>query len=115
MKKKRNEKKKILEWVAISLLRRSSQPRTWTLVSCVSCIGRRVPTTAAPGKRPQYDWCTYKVEIMAHASTQVRPCEAFGEKGNLQVKERGPEETNSADTDLGLLASKVVRRYIYSI
>ena len=31
---------RILEWVAISSSRASSQPRDQTLVSCVSCIGR---------------------------------------------------------------------------
>ena len=30
---------RILEWVAISFSRRSSQPRDWT---CVSCIGRQI-------------------------------------------------------------------------
>ena len=33
---------KILEWVAISFSRGSSQPRDWTCVSYVSCIGRQV-------------------------------------------------------------------------
>ena len=31
---------RILEWVAISLSSRSSWPRGWTHVSCISCIGR---------------------------------------------------------------------------
>ena len=31
---------RILEWVAISFSRGSSQPRDWTLIFCVSCIGR---------------------------------------------------------------------------
>ena len=31
---------RILEWVAISFSRGSSQPRNWTCVSCVSCICR---------------------------------------------------------------------------
>ena len=35
---------RILEWVAISSSRASSQPRDQTLVSCVSCIGRWTPT-----------------------------------------------------------------------
>ena len=38
---------RILEWVAMPSSRGSSQPRDWTLVSCVSCIGRRV----------LYHWC----------------------------------------------------------
>ena len=33
---------KILEWVAISFSRRSSQPSSWTCVSCVSCIDRQI-------------------------------------------------------------------------
>ena len=31
-----------LEWVAISYPRGSSQPRDWTHISCVSCIGRQI-------------------------------------------------------------------------
>ena len=31
---------RILEWVAISFSRGSSQPRDWTWVSCLSCMGR---------------------------------------------------------------------------
>ena len=33
---------RILEWVAIFFSRGSSQPRDWTHISCVSCIGRWV-------------------------------------------------------------------------
>ena len=33
---------RILEWVAISFSRGSSQPRDQTRVSCISCIGRRI-------------------------------------------------------------------------
>ena len=33
---------RILEWVAISSSRGSSQPRNQTRISCVSCIGRRI-------------------------------------------------------------------------
>ena len=33
---------RILEWIAISFLRRSSRPRNQTHVSCVSCIGRQI-------------------------------------------------------------------------
>ena len=31
---------RILEWAAMPSSRGSSQPRDWTLVSCISCIGR---------------------------------------------------------------------------
>ena len=33
---------RILEWVVIPFSRGSSQPRNWTQVSCVSCIGRQI-------------------------------------------------------------------------
>ena len=33
---------KILEWVAIYSFRGYSQPRDWTCVSCISCIGRQI-------------------------------------------------------------------------
>ena len=32
----------ILKWVAISFSRRSSWPRDWTCISCISCIGRQI-------------------------------------------------------------------------
>ena len=39
---------RILEWVAMTSSRGSSQPRGWTHVSCVSCIGSSLPL-APPG------------------------------------------------------------------
>ena len=45
---------RILEWVAISFSRGSSQPRDGTHVSCISCSGRQILTTAPPGKAD--DW-----------------------------------------------------------
>ena len=33
---------KIMEWAAITFSRGSSQPRDWTHVSCISCIGRHI-------------------------------------------------------------------------
>ena len=44
---------RILEWVAITSSRGFSQPRDWTHISCISCIGRWILTHAAiqpPGK-----------------------------------------------------------------
>ena len=38
---------RILEWVAISISRGSSQPRDQTLISCVSCIAGGFFTTSA--------------------------------------------------------------------
>ena len=40
----------ILECVAISYFRESSQPSNWTHVSCISCIAGRFFTTTPPGK-----------------------------------------------------------------
>jgi len=45
---------KILEWVAISSSRESSQPRDWTCISCVSCIGRWI----------LYCWATREVPLL---------------------------------------------------
>ena len=41
---------RILEWVAISSSKGSSPPRDLTHVSCVSCIGRQICSTASPGR-----------------------------------------------------------------
>ena len=41
---------RILEWVAISVSRRSSQSRDQTHVSCISFIGRQFFTTSSAGK-----------------------------------------------------------------
>ena len=39
---------RVLEWVAISFSRGSSQPRDQTRISCVSCIGRQIPYLGSP-------------------------------------------------------------------
>ena len=48
---------RILEWVASPSSRGSSQPRDWTHVSCVSCIGRLIlytaPSVGKPNKQCQ--------------------------------------------------------------
>ena len=41
---------RILDWVAISYSRGSSQPRDQTHISCVSCIGRQILYYPPPGK-----------------------------------------------------------------
>ena len=41
---------RILEWVDISYSRGSSQPRDWTHVSCIFCIGRQIV----------YHWATWE-------------------------------------------------------
>ena len=50
---------RILEWVAISFSRGSSQPRGQTSISCVSCVAGRLFTAEPPGKPlycPVYKW-----------------------------------------------------------
>ena len=42
---------KILEWVAISYCRRSSQPRDRTHITYISCIGSGFFTTVPPGEK----------------------------------------------------------------
>ena len=44
---------RILEWVAISYSRGSSQSRDQTHISCISCIGRRIFFTTVPPGKPQ--------------------------------------------------------------
>ena len=48
---------RILEWVAISSSRGSSQPRDWTHISCVSWIGRQIFTAEPPGREASV--CVY--------------------------------------------------------
>jgi len=43
---------RILEWVAVPSSRTSSQPRDWTRISYVSCIGRQVLYWQAPPGKP---------------------------------------------------------------
>ena len=44
---------RILEWVAMYSSRESSQPRDWTLISCVSCFAGRF-FTAEPQVKPEF-------------------------------------------------------------
>ena len=48
---------RILEWVAISYSRGSSQSRNWT---CVSCIGRWILYTIVPPGKPTYKGESYR-------------------------------------------------------
>ena len=49
---------RILEWVAISYPKGSSQPRDQTSIACISCIGRRI----------LYHCATWKASIITSAS-----------------------------------------------
>ena len=45
---------RILEWIAFSFSKGSSQPGDWTLVSCISCIADGFFTTEPPRKLPNW-------------------------------------------------------------
>ena len=62
---------KILEWVANSYSRRSSQPKDWTHVSCVSCIGRQ----------PLVAWVVKTLPAMQETRIQSLRWEDFLDKG----------------------------------
>ena len=55
---------RILEWVAISSSRASSQPRDQTYVSCVSCIAGRFFTTEPPGKPMLIRLCSKSFKLV---------------------------------------------------
>ena len=53
---------RILEWVAISFSRGSSWPRSWTHISCISCMGRWVV----------YHWATWEAStVWGHSKKMV--------------------------------------------
>ena len=57
----------ILEWVAISFSRGSSQPRDPTRLSCVSCIGRRVLYHCATWEAHFMDGQAYRPESISES------------------------------------------------
>ena len=62
---------RILEWVAISYSRGSSQPKNQTQVSSISCVGRQILTTVLPGK-PKLG-CTSVQFSLSVLSYSLRP------------------------------------------
>ena len=50
---------RILEWVAISSSAGSSQPRDWTHISCISCIGRWILYHCATREAPLNSYCCF--------------------------------------------------------
>ena len=59
---------RILEWVAISFSKGSSQPRDWTLISCT---GRRFYTTEPPGKPHGYSY-QFLIQIQKWVQLQLQ-------------------------------------------
>ena len=70
---------RILDWVAISSTRRSSQSRDWTQVSCISCTGRQslYPLThlGSPGTycSVQFSRLVVSDSLRPHESQHTRP------------------------------------------
>ena len=63
---------RVLQWVAISYSKGSSQPRDWTCVSCVPCIGRQILYHCATWKSQR--WVNRKGKyIPISQSRQLRP------------------------------------------
>ena len=56
---------RILEWVAIPFPSRSSQPRDWTHISWVSCIGRMI----------LYHWATWEAHSVLSTVSIVYKCQ----------------------------------------
>ena len=44
---------RILEWITMPSSRKSSRPRDWTCIFCVSCIAGRFFSAESPGKLPR--------------------------------------------------------------
>ena len=57
---------RILEWFAFSSSRGSSQPRHWTRVSCISCIGRFF--TTVPAGTPS---CAFLIKLAQKTQVQL--------------------------------------------
>ena len=63
----------ILEWVAISSSRGSSQPSDQTRVSCISCIGRPFLFPTEPLRKPS---CSIVGSVKLTAGEAISPCPA---------------------------------------
>ena len=77
---------RVLEWVAISFSRRSSQPRDWTWVSCIA--GRRFTIWATREARESLNYVIISGDIIQHASLitqQVKNPPAIQETQETQV------------------------------
>ena len=85
---------RILEWVAISFSRGSSQPRDQTCFSCVSCIGRQVLYQPSYQGSPIYiEWSLNPVSIRgvlrgSKENTNKPECVLFLEPENEKSSSR---------------------------
>ena len=89
---------RILEWVAISCSRESSRPKDWTLISCVSRIGRQILYHCATWEDPT----SILTEIKYHMVLIGLPwwlsgkesASNAGDQASIPESERSPGEGN---------------------
>ena len=75
---------RILEWIAISFSRVSSQIRDWTHVSCIFCIGRQILYHPEPPEKPRRAYLTLIEETRENFPERVILKESG--KGCLWIK-----------------------------
>ena len=68
---------RILEWVVIPFPRGSSQPRDWTWISCVSCIGRLILYHWATWEACKIEKCYVKDNWVVLLKVYYSPCTIF--------------------------------------
>ena len=81
---------RILEWVAISSFRGSSQPRNWTHMSGGSCLSRQILYPEPPGKPNIGDEATFffSKKIFFWSAFQIIFLSVFPSKGWTQFTEQ---------------------------
>ena len=54
---------KNISWIAVSFSRESSQPRDWTRIACISCIGRQILNHGATWKANTFEVTFFKIIV----------------------------------------------------
>ena len=86
---------RILEWVAMSSSRVSSQSRYWTCVSCIFCVESRFFTAEPPGKPPKHILlCIWITRGFPCGSAGKAPACNAGDLGFIPELGRFPGEGN---------------------
>ena len=87
---------RILEWVAISSSRGSSQPRDWTCISCVSGIGRQIlyHWTSGEAQGKYIMWWQNSREVKGVGDTFLKEAARLSlmEKGASEQRPEGAQE-----------------------
>ena len=80
----------ILEWVAMPSSRGSSQPKAWTFISYVSCIGRQFFTTFGEGANVYWSLTLWEKLERQHWAKQYSLC-PHGSRSLVEETERSRE------------------------